>query len=191
MSTYKAHIFKQRNVGPREEVKLKLFNLDGSPAVFGGGAFDAARMRFNAVGEIDSNMELRIESENDILVYSGEWERVPESAAAEEGQWYVGSIRPRSGFYLMMGYVDFFDNSLQSESVEVTMGIEGASTGRTATIYNQRGFSRLDHRVPFSLPMAIPQETSNYLYLSMATGDTFDGVTLPSVELTAIRLMDL
>ena len=31
MSTYKAHIFKQRNVGEREEVGLKLFMPDGTP----------------------------------------------------------------------------------------------------------------------------------------------------------------
>jgi hypothetical protein len=30
-SLFKAHIFKERTRGPREEVKLKLFNLDGSP----------------------------------------------------------------------------------------------------------------------------------------------------------------
>lgn len=34
---FKAHIFKERTRGPREEVKLKLFNLDGSPAEIGGG----------------------------------------------------------------------------------------------------------------------------------------------------------
>ena len=35
---FKAHIFKERTRGPREEVKLKLFNLDDSPIEIGGGS---------------------------------------------------------------------------------------------------------------------------------------------------------
>lgn len=34
---FNAHIFKHRQVGEREEVKLRLFNQDGSPADLGGG----------------------------------------------------------------------------------------------------------------------------------------------------------
>ena len=37
MNTYRAHIFKERNVGEREEVKLKIFGPDGSPLDLGGG----------------------------------------------------------------------------------------------------------------------------------------------------------
>jgi len=37
VSTYKAHIFKQRNVGEREEVKIKIFGPDGSELDLGGG----------------------------------------------------------------------------------------------------------------------------------------------------------
>lgn len=37
VSTYKAHIFKHRQVGAREEVKLKIFDLGGSPVDLGGG----------------------------------------------------------------------------------------------------------------------------------------------------------
>lgn len=37
VSTYKAHIFKQRNVGAREEVKLKIFGPDGTPLDLGVG----------------------------------------------------------------------------------------------------------------------------------------------------------
>lgn len=47
MSTYKAHIFKQRNVGEREEVKIKLFNSDGTPLLLGGGGgSDEAKLFF-------------------------------------------------------------------------------------------------------------------------------------------------
>jgi len=34
---YKAHIFRQRQVGEREEVKLKIFGPDGTPIDLGGG----------------------------------------------------------------------------------------------------------------------------------------------------------
>lgn len=37
MTTYKAHIFKERNVGDREEVALKLFMPDGTPIDISGG----------------------------------------------------------------------------------------------------------------------------------------------------------
>jgi hypothetical protein len=37
VSTLRAHIFKRRSVGEREEVDIKLFNRDGSPVVLGGG----------------------------------------------------------------------------------------------------------------------------------------------------------
>lgn len=37
VSTYNAHIFKQRNVGEREEVKLKIFGPDGVPLDLGAG----------------------------------------------------------------------------------------------------------------------------------------------------------
>lgn len=33
MTTYKAHIFKQRQIGAREEVRIKLFSADGEPLV--------------------------------------------------------------------------------------------------------------------------------------------------------------
>lgn len=39
MTTYRAHIFKQKSVGPREEIKLKLFMPDGTPVELGGGGF--------------------------------------------------------------------------------------------------------------------------------------------------------
>jgi hypothetical protein len=35
---FNAHIFRRRSVGEREEVRLKLFNLDGTPFEGGGGA---------------------------------------------------------------------------------------------------------------------------------------------------------
>lgn len=38
MSFLKAHIYKHRQVGDREEAKIKLFNSDGSPFEGGGGA---------------------------------------------------------------------------------------------------------------------------------------------------------
>lgn len=37
MSLFNAHIFKRRSRGDREEVRIKLFNLDGTDADLGGG----------------------------------------------------------------------------------------------------------------------------------------------------------
>lgn len=37
MSTFKAHIFGRRKLGDREEVRMKLFNPDDTPAELGGG----------------------------------------------------------------------------------------------------------------------------------------------------------
>lgn len=37
MTTFDAHIFRRRKRGEREEVRLKLFNSDGTPAELGGG----------------------------------------------------------------------------------------------------------------------------------------------------------
>ena len=55
-NSFRAHIFKQRNVGEREEVRIKFFNADGSPADLGGGGggepsgpvLDAGAMHFRA-----------------------------------------------------------------------------------------------------------------------------------------------
>jgi hypothetical protein len=52
VNTYRAHIFKERNVGEREEVKLKIFGPDGSPIDLtgvggnGGGGGDSETMSF-------------------------------------------------------------------------------------------------------------------------------------------------
>lgn len=44
-NTYGAHIFKQRSVGEREEVKIKLFGADGEPLdLAGGGSGDSELM---------------------------------------------------------------------------------------------------------------------------------------------------
>ena len=57
MSTYKAHIFKERNVGEREEVKLKIFGPDGSPLdlVGGGGGGSPAAETVAYQGWVSKN----------------------------------------------------------------------------------------------------------------------------------------
>ena len=64
---FDAHIFKRRSIGEREEVKLKMFNLDGSPLEVGGGepAPDPTAMHFRgawASGEDYNPSDVVLES---------------------------------------------------------------------------------------------------------------------------------
>jgi len=51
VSAYKAHIFKQRNVGEREEVKLKIFGPDGEELELGGGGSESGVTYTGGAGE--------------------------------------------------------------------------------------------------------------------------------------------
>lgn len=67
MSTYRAHIFKQRQVGEREEVKIKFFDADGSPLDLGGGApseSSSGAMMFRGVWDPDNDYKA-----NDVVIW--------------------------------------------------------------------------------------------------------------------------
>lgn len=53
MSTYKAHIFKQRQVGEREEVKLKIFGPDGQPLDLTGGGGGGEALVFQGAAGLE------------------------------------------------------------------------------------------------------------------------------------------
>lgn len=58
---FNAHIFKRRSRGDREEVRIKLFNLDGTDAELGGGgggASQSLRVRSDAAGLIELEASL-------------------------------------------------------------------------------------------------------------------------------------
>jgi hypothetical protein len=197
---FNAHIFGRRSRGDREEVRMKLFNEDGSPfsGGEGGAPLDSARFLFSAVGDPGNNMELRTASDSNVIIYSGSWSRVPEAAAEEEGQWYVGAIRPPGpGVYLLMGFVNFFDSSMQSELIKVTMSSEGNPYSSQSICYNGRGIGSTAgigsniYEARFAVPMHMVAGGDDYLYASMETGDTFEGMTIPQVYVTAVRLLAL
>ena len=201
MTTYKAHIFKQRKVGEREEVKLKLFNPDGTLIDLGGGAasLDSARFVFQEVPDSGHSREMRTENDSALTVYSGEWTRVPESAGEEEGDWYIGAIRPPGpGVYLFSGAIHFFDNSFQAKPIKVTLGNEGTQVGNQTEIYNANatafaGVDPLTYQSRFLVPIHIPTQGDSYLYAGVETssGGDFSGSTIPQVSVTAFRMVAL
>lgn len=61
-NTYGAHIFKRRQVGEREEVKIKLFNPDGSPLILGSPS--AGAMIWKGMWTAEDDFK-----ENDVVLY--------------------------------------------------------------------------------------------------------------------------
>jgi hypothetical protein len=68
VSTYKAHIFKQRNVGEREEVKLKIFGPDGEELDLSGGGGGGSPEPV----EIPDDIQLRMTSGQSLWYTPGE-----------------------------------------------------------------------------------------------------------------------
>lgn len=103
MSTYKAHIFKQRNVGHREEVKLKLFMPDGTPIDLsgsGGGGSDEGPTGF-AWARGNDNWEAPMGSTAKVpFEYHGS--NSESMSLFEEGGNTVGIELQRNGFYLII-----------------------------------------------------------------------------------------
>lgn len=62
MYAYPAHIFKQRQVGSREEVKIKLFNQNGDP-------IDLCEITGSENSENPTNLTEHVNSETPHLVY--------------------------------------------------------------------------------------------------------------------------
>jgi|1185.fasta_scaffold02644_2 hypothetical protein len=201
----KAHIFKQRIVGMREEVKLKLFHPDDTPFdVDAGASFDAASARFSAMdNSADANHEfrmgLRTSDDEAFSIYSGTWARVPESAAEAESDYYVGSLRlPGPGLYLVAGRVQFFTNSLEDTAVSVEIHFEGGSDYRIVTCHNTGpisfgGVPSAFPEVPFSQLVDITPECFQYMYAQVDIEDnkSFEGRIVPRVLVNIVRLMPI
>jgi hypothetical protein len=198
MSMYNVHMFGRRRKGDREEARLKFVNPDGTPITLGGGGIDVAECRLRPLPtNVDYRKALRLASDDDLISYSGTWQRVPESAAAEEGDWYVGSIRPPGpGIYLLVGHIDFVNTALQNLQVKVTMNSEGEFYSSTVICHN--GPIPLDdgvfpevHHSRFSVSMNIAPRGDSYLYatLDVNPDETLSGLTLPQVFFTATRLV--
>lgn len=125
-SVFNAHIFKQRTVGEREEVKLKIFGPNGQPFdltnLGGGGEGSTTKMLLdswqqNLISHGDNQVALSLGG-NGIQTQQGfELTEGDTSFAAPAGAYFVSlsfnpsweGDPPESGFMLVMPQFDYVD----------------------------------------------------------------------------------
>ena len=179
MTSIRAHIFKQRKVGEREEVKLRLFYPDGTPMELGsgegGGGYtpDAAKVLLASRNIAQTHeVSMRAEGEEHLLNYSGTWSL---GFTGNRNDYEDGLIVPPGpGIYSVDGFLEISDSGLQGTPIRFVIGAYGQNestevVGFQGNVPAFSGMVPFEPRVYFSRVFEVLNEGDQYLYAEVYT----------------------
>lgn len=151
-TVYRAHIFKERSVGEREEVRLKIFGPNGAPLNLssggglggGSGGEGGAAMLLDSwqqsfVPQSDEQVKLPLGGNGIVAQQGFELAEGDRSFAAPAGAYFVSlsftpsweGAPPESGFMIILPEFDYVDgdgnsNSLNPFTIQIGVGYDPA-----------------------------------------------------------------